>query len=139
MKKFFAILACVAAVSCFYAQEASTEELVNPKNPMDRTVTVIVPENQRITVNPETGKQKPASVKLEYLENYDEVHVYYTCLDVAFDKGDAMVTIADVLEDFQKEHGYVRYSYLRRDKTRHYKDERGIKMGEMLCIVKFYR
>ena len=75
----------------------------------------------------------------KYLENYDEVHVYYTCLDVAFDKGDAMVTIADVLEDFQKEHGYVRYSYLRRDKTRHYKDERGIKMGEMLCIVKFYR
>ena len=50
-----------------------------------------------------------------------------------------MVTIADCLEDFRIEHDYVKYSYLKRDKTRHYKDERGIKMGEMLCVVKFYR
>ena len=54
MKKFLAILACMAAVSCFYAQEASTEELVNPKNPMDRTVQVITPENQPIPTNLQT-------------------------------------------------------------------------------------
>ena len=139
MKKIFAVLACMASFSLFYAQEASTDELLNPKDPMDRTVQVIVPENQRLTTNPETGKQKPASVKIEYLENYDEVHIYYSCLVVAFDKGDAMVTFADCLEDFRIEHDYVKYSYLKRDKTRHYKDERGIKMGEMLCVVKFYR
>ncbi|MBQ0002848.1 MAG: hypothetical protein KBT21_04865 [Treponema sp.] len=141
MKKLLAILACMAAVSCFYAQDQDKEvdELVNPKNPMDRTVQVIVPENQRITTNPETGKLKPASVRIEYIENYDEAHIYYTCMDVAFDKSDAMITIADVLEDFTKEHGYYKYTYAKRDKTRHYKDERGVKMGEMLCIVKFSR
>lgn len=139
MKKFLTILACLAAFSCFYAQEATTDELVNPKNPMDRTVQVITPEDQHIPTNLATGKQKPASVKMEYIENYDEVHIYYTCLDVSFDTSDAMVAIHACLEDFRKEHDYVKYSYIKRDKTRHYKDERGLKMGEMLCIVKFYR
>ena len=139
MKKLLSILFCTGLMFSAFAQDATTEELVNPKNPLDRTVTVIVPENQRITTNPETGKLKPASVKIEYTENYDQVRVYYTCLDVAFDKGDAMVTIADVLEDFQKSHDYVKYTYTRRDKVRHYKDNRGIKMAEMLCSVQFYR
>lgn len=126
-------------MSFVFAQDATTEELVNPKDPMDKTVQIIVPENQRITTNPETGKPKPASVKIEFMQNYDEAHIYYTCLDVAFDKGDAMVTIADVLEDFKVQHDYKKYTYLKRDKTRHYKDERGIKMAEMLSCVKFYR
>jgi len=139
MKKIFTILVCMATMSFVFAQDATTEELVNPKDPMDKTVQIIVPENQRITTNPETGKPKPASVKIEFMQNYDEVHVYYTCLDVAFDKGDAMVTIADVLEDFKVQHDYKKYTYLKRDKTRHYKDERGIKMAEMLSCVKFYR
>lgn len=139
MKKIFAILVCMATMSFVFAQDATTEELVNPKDPMDKTIQIIVPENQRITTNPETGKPKPASVKIEFMQNYDEVHVYYTCLDVAFDKGDAMVTIADVLEDFKVQHDYKKYTYLKRDKTRHYKDERGIKMAEMLSCVKFYR
>lgn len=139
MKKIFAILVCMATMSFVFAQDATTEELINPKDPMDKTVQIIVPENQRITTNPETGKPKPASVKIEFMQNYDEVHVYYTCLDVAFDKGDAMVTIADVLEDFKVQHDYKKYTYLKRDKTRHYKDERGIKMAEMLSCVKFYR
>lgn len=139
MKKIFTILVCMATMSFVFAQDATTEELINPKDPMDKTVQIIVPENQRITTNPETGKPKPASVKIEFMQNYDEVHVYYTCLDVAFDKGDAMVTIADVLEDFKVQHDYKKYTYLKRDKTRHYKDERGIKMAEMLSCVKFYR
>ena len=139
MKKIFAILVCMATMSFVFAQDATTEELINPKDPMDKTVQIIVPENQRITTNPETGKPKPASVKIEFMQNYDEVHVYYTCLDVAFDKGDAMVTIADVLEDFKVQHDYKKYTYLKRDKTRHYEDERGIKMAEMLSCVKFYR
>ena len=126
-------------MSFVFAQDATTEELINPKDPMDKTVQIIVPENQRITTNPETGKPKPASVKIEFMQNYDEVHVYYSCLDVAFDKGDAMATIADVLEDFKVQHDYKKYTYLKRDKTRHYKDERGIKMAEMLSCVKFYR
>ena len=138
MKKIFAILACMTALTCFYAQD-SVDDIVNPKNPMDRTITVIVPENQRLTTNPETGKQKPASVKIEYIENYDEARIYYTCLDVAFEKSEAMITIADIIEDFMKEHGYFKYTYLKRDKTRHYKDDRGVKMGEMLCVIKFYR
>ena len=139
MKKIFAILVCMATMSFVFAQDATTEELINPKDPMDKTVQIIVPENQRITTNPETGKPKPASVKIEFMQNYDDVHVYYSCLDVAFDKGDAMVTIADVLEDFKVQHDYKKYTYLKRDKTRHYKDERGIKMAEMLSWVKFYR
>jgi hypothetical protein len=139
MKKIFTILVCMATMSFVFAQDATTEELINPKDPMDKTVQIIVPENQRITTNPETGKPKPASVKIEFMQNYDEAHIYYTCLDVAFDKGDAMVTIADVLEDFKVQHDYKKYTYLKRDKTRHYKDERGIKMAEMLSCVKFYR
>lgn len=139
MKKFLAILACMAAVSCFFAQEATTEELVNPKNPMDRTVQVITPENQHIPTNLQTGKPKPASVRIEYIENYDEVHIYYTCLDVAFSTEDATETTRACLEDFRVAHDYVKYTYIKRDKTRHYKDDRGLKMGEMLCIVKFTR
>lgn len=139
MKKILAILACMAAVSCFYAQDKEVDDIVNPKNPMDRTVTVIEPENQRLTTNPETGKEKPAKVRIEFIENYDEAHIYYTCMDVAFEKTDAMITVADIIEDFMKEHGYFHYTYTKRDKTRHYKDDRGVKMAEMMFTVHFTR
>lgn len=138
MKKFLAILACVAAVSCFYAEE-TTEELLNPKNPMDRTVTEIVPEEQHIPTNLETGKKKPANVKIEYTENYDELRIFYTCMEVAFDKSDAMISVRSCLEDFTKQHGYYKYEYLKRDKVRHYKDERGIKWAEYASYVKLKR
>lgn len=139
MKKFLSILVCLAAVSCFYSQDATQEDLLNAKDPMDRSVQVITPENQHLPINLETGKQKPASVRIEYIENYDEVRIYYTCLDVAFDESDATETTRACLEDFRIAHDYVKYTYVKRDRTRHYKDERGLKMGEMLCTVKFYR
>lgn len=156
MKKTVAILTCLLfAAGITFAQDAAAntpansaantsaassdksvpstpEESLNNKGFDEKTTRVIVPENQHTT-------DKTASVKIEYTPMYDEVRVYYTCMYVTYDKGEAMNTVIACLEDFMKENQYYHYTYLARDREKYFKNDRGYSMAQYMSYVKFSR
>lgn len=95
-------------------------------------VEVIIPKNQHLA--DETG-----SVKIEYIPAYDEVWIYYTCMYVTYERGQAMNTVLECLKDFQKEKQYYSYRYLADDKERFFKDDKGRRNAQYISHVKFNR
>jgi hypothetical protein len=157
MKKTIAILTCLLfAAGMIFAQDAAApaaadsttgntapaaadkaspstpEESLNNKGFDEKTTRVIVPENQHTT-------DKTASVKIEYTPMYDEVRIYYTCMYVTYDKGEAMNTIIECLEDFMKENQYYHYTYMARDRERYFKNDRGYSMAQYMSYIKLTR
>jgi hypothetical protein len=120
------------AASTDKTSPATTEESLNNKGFDDKTMRVIVPENQHTT-------DKTASVKIEYTPMYDEVRIYYTSMYVTYDKGEAMNTVLACLEDFMKENQYYHYTYLARDREKYFKNDRGYSMAQYMSYVKFSR
>lgn len=131
MKRFFAI---ITALFCFaglvFADEL--EELQKDPNAVDLTTRMIIPEEQHTT-------NKTAKVQIEYTPLTDEVHIYYTCIAVSFDQGEAMNTVLACLQDFQKENQYYSYKYMRRDSTKYFKDDKNMKWATYHSYVKFNR
>lgn len=99
----------------------------------DRVKTEII-----IPTDPHTT-EKTATVKIEYSPMYDEVRIYYDCMYVSYDAGEAMNTVLECLRDFQLEHKYYGYKYLRPDRVRYYKNEKGFSMAQYISYVKFNR
>ena len=85
MKKFIAV---VAALFCFvgFTFADDLEELQRDPNAVDLSVQTIVPEDQHTT-------NKTAKVEIVYTPLTDEAHVYYTCVAVTYDQGEAMNTV----------------------------------------------
>ena len=134
MKKYFVLFA-VAFLVIFgvSAQDAASSDApAATEVPADTSVKVIVPKNQHTT-------SKTANVRIEYTPMTDEVRIYYTCLDVSFDQGEAMNTILACLKDFQAENQYYGFTYLAKDKTRYYKDSNNMKWASYMSNVKFSR
>jgi len=156
MKKLFAcicVLFAFTAVSFAQAAPDVNEILNDGKFDSEKTkMEVIIPENQHCTdIN--------ASVKIEYYPLYDEVRVYYTTLFVTYDRGEAMNTVLACLQDFQtrfsadkdyhysqedgsfgKSYSYYRgYNYLKPDKDRFFRDERGQRKAQYVSYVKFIK
>ena len=137
MKKIFALFAITAVLMCSVFAETIGD---NPDDPFERekyeegkvSTKVIIPENQHCT-------DKNASVKIEYSPIYDEVRIYYETLYVTYDKGEAMNTVMAVLQDFQKENKYYSYRYLKDDKEKYFKDERGQRRAQYSSYLKFSR
>jgi len=132
MKKLIAVLAalfCFAGVT--FAQEGFGE-LFNNDDQADKKTQLITPEEQHTT-------NKTASVKIEYTPYTDEAHVYYTCVAVTFDQGEAMNTVMAVLEDFKKENQYYNYRYLRKDSVKYFKDDKNMKWATYHSYVQFTR
>ena len=131
MKKFFAVLTALFCFAGFTFAE-DLEELQKDPNFVDTTTRLVIPEDQHTT-------NKSASVKIEYTPLTDEVHIYYTCLTVSFDQGEAMNTVLACLQDFQKENQYYGYKYLRKDSVRYAKDDKNMKWATYHSYVKFSR
>ena len=131
MKKFIAI---VVALFCFagFAFADELEELQKDPNYVDLSTRVIIPENQHTT-------NKTATVQIEYTPLTDEAHIYYQCLSVSFDQGEAMNTVLECLDDFKKENMYYNYRYLRRDNTKFFKDDKNMKWAVYHSYVQFIR
>lgn len=129
MKK---ILALIAALFCFTGIAFSDEVSDLLKEPDDTTTRTIVPEDQHVT-------NKTAKVQIEYTPYTDEVHIYYTCMAVSYDQGEAMNSILACLQDFQKENQYYSYKYLRKDSVKYFKDDKNLKWATYSSFVKFYR
>ena len=99
----------------------------------EKTKTQIIVPKEQHTVD------QTANVKIEYMAMYDEVRVYYECMYVTYDRGEAMNTVMECLLDFQKEHKYSGYKYLRDDKEKYFKDDRNRRKAQYISYVKFYR
>lgn len=131
MKKALACFASILFIMC--AVSAQEHYDVPEEKPVDTTVEVITPKNIHSDI-------RTASVRIEYIRMADEVRIYYACLDVQFDQGDAMNTILACLKDFQAENQYFSYTYLAKDRTRYYTDSKTkMKMAQYSSYVKFNR
>lgn len=129
MKKIFAL---IAALLCFTGYAFSDEVSDLLKEPEDTMTRTIVPEDQHVT-------NKTAKVELEYTPLTDEVHIYYTCMAVSYDQGEAMNSVLACLQDFQKQNQYYSYKYLRKDSVKYFKDDKNLKWATYSSYVKFYR
>lgn len=131
MKKFLGIIAIMMALSMVYAKDKSAE-VDEESASMDTSVQVIVPEDIHST-------NKTAQVRIEYIAALDEVRIYYSCLEVSFKESDARETIHACLNDFQLEHNYYGYKYMKQDRLSYKKNARGLKQATYACQVKFQR
>lgn len=141
MKKYILLLSCIT-VLCFaiFAQDKKSNQIPSSDRPITEEdletkrlqTEVIIPEKQHCT-------DDTASVKIEYMPMYDEVRIYYECMYVTYDRGEAMNTVILCLDDFQKEHKYFSYKYLKDDKERFFKDDKGRRKAQYMSYVKFNR
>ena len=135
MKKIAMIFACLSLFAgALFAQTEELEEVyADAKYDQEKVKTVVViPEEQHCT-------DRNANVKIEYSPLYDEVRIYYETLYVTYDRGEAMNTVLACLQDFQKNYKYYSYRYLKDDKERFYKDDRGQRKAQYFSYVKFSR
>ena len=131
MKKFIAVMAALFCFAGFtFADEL--EELQKDPNAVDLSQRTIIPEDQHTT-------NKTAKVQIDYTPLTDEVHIYYTCMSVSYDQGEAMNTVLACLQDFQKENQYYSYKYLRKDSVKYFKDDKNMKWATYHSYVKFNR
>ena len=135
MKKILLACCMLFAGVVIFAQKTGTftpETSANNKGYDEKTTRIIIPENQHMT-------DDTAEVRIEYTPRYDEVRIYYTCMYVTYDKGQAMNTVLACLEDFMKANQYYHYKYLARDKEKYFKNERGYSCAQYMSYVKFTR
>ena len=138
MKKIFTIAAALMLGACLFAQgitgHGSNEDYGDAENfEANKTKTeVIIPKEFH-------SSDSTASVKIEYSPMYDEVRIYYECMYVTYDRGDAMNAVLECLDDFRVEHKYNLYRYLKDDKEKFFKDDKGRRKAQYSSYVKFYR
>ena len=131
MRKTLAVIASLLFFVAFGFAEESYD--IPEEKKFDTTIEVITPKDIHSDV-------RTASVRIEYTRMADEVRIYYSCLDVQFDQGEAMNTILACLKDFQAENQYFSYTFLSKDRTRYYTDSRTkMKMPQYSSYVKFNR
>lgn len=136
MKKLLISLSVLATV-CFalFAQEIPKSDYQPTQDEFESLKTkieVIIPKDQHVS-------DETASVRIEYQPIFDEVRIYYECMYVTFDRGEAMNTVIECLADFQKEHKYFNYRYLAEDRERFFKDDKGRRRAQYISYVKFSR
>ena len=138
MKKIFLLTAVMLLGSCLFAQgitgRGATDDITDAETfEAEKTKTeIIIPKDFH-------SKDTSASVKIEYSPMYDEVRIYYECMYVTYDRGEAMNAVLECLDDFRIEHKYNVYRYLKDDKEKFFKDDRGRRKAQYNSYVKFYR
>ena len=136
MKKHLLSISFLAVIClALFAQEIPGGNNTKTEEEMEtqKLVTeVIIPKDQHLY-------DETASVKIEYMPLYDEVRIYYECMYVTYDRGEAMNTVLECLADFQKEHKYFDYRYLSNDRERFFKDDNGRRKAMFISHVKFLR
>lgn len=139
MKKSIFLICLLGLATGLFAQDVNLDELDPGRYDREKAKTeIIIPENQHL-LDQNGDVKKNASVKIEYSPFYDEVRIYYECMYVTYDRGEAMNTVMACLQDFQKEKKYFSYRYLRDDRERFFKDERGRGKAQYISYVKFSR
>ena len=139
MKKIILVLSAILiAGACLFAQgitgRGSSEDYGDIEQfEANKTKTeIIIPKEIHST-------DSTASVRIEYQPIHDEVRIFYECMNVTYDRGEAMNAVLECLDDFRVEHKYNYYRYLKDDKESFKKDEKGRRKAIYTSLVKFYR
>ncbi len=133
MKKLITLcVIALMAVGTMLAQ-TSAKEAANPQVDISTMVRQI--EDTYSVYHPTASK---VDLDLEYTPLTGEVIINYTCMAASFDQGEAMNTIDAILEEFGSENQFTRKpSFVRKDRTRYYKDERGLRMASYRRCVRY--
>ena len=105
MKKIFLLTAAMMFSACLFAQgitgRGASDDITDAETfEAEKTKTeIIIPKDFH-------SKDTSASVKIEYSPMYDEVRIYYECMYVTYDRGEAMNAVLECLDDFRIEHKY---------------------------------
>ncbi len=138
MKKIFTIAVALMLGACLFAQgitgRGATDDYVDSETfEAEKTKTeVIIPKDFH-------ARDTTASIKIEYSPMYDEARIYYECMYVTYDRGGGMNAVLECLDDFRVEHKYNLYRYLKDDKEKYFKDDKGRRKAQYISYVKFYR
>ena len=138
MKKIFFISAILLIGAGLFAQgitgRGATDDITDAETfEAEKTKTeVIIPKDFH-------ARDQSASIKIEYSPMYDEVRIYYECMYVTYDRGDAMNAVLECLNDFRIEHKYNTYRYLKDYKEKFFKDDKGRKKAQYIEYLKFSR
>ena len=138
MKKIFLLTAAMMFSACLFAQgitgRGASDDITDAETfEAEKTKTeVIIPKDFH-------ARDTTASIKIEYSPMYDEVRIYYECMYVTYDRGEAMNAVLECLDDFRIEHKYNVYRYLKDDKEKSFKDDKGRRKQQYISYVKFYR
>lgn len=131
MKKLIAF--CTIALIAVGAVFAQTSQESDQK--VDISTVVRQLEDSYADFHPTASR---VELDLEYTPLTGEVIINYTCMAASFDQGEAMNTIDAILEDFSNENQFTRKpSFVRKDRTRYYKDERGLRMASYRRCVRY--
>ena len=131
MKKLIAL--CTIALIAVGAVFAQTSQESDQK--VDTSTIVRQLEDSYADFHPTASR---VELDLEYTPLTGEVIINYTCMAASFDQGEAMNTIDAILEDFSNENQFTRKpSFVRKDRTRYYKDERGLRMASYRRCVRY--
>ncbi len=109
--------------------EDQSEEVVT-----DTTVKIVDIEDLYADEHPSASK---VTLTMEYVPSTGEVRLHYICMAGNFDQGEAMNTSIAFFEKFATENKYKHYAHREKDKTRYFKDSRGIRMTEYIVYVMF--
>ena len=133
MKKLVALCTiALVAVGAIFAQ-TSTQDAAAPKVDISTMVRQI--DDDYAEFHPTASN---VDLDLEYTPLTGEVIINYTCMAASFDQGEAMNTFDAILEDFAKENQFTtKPSFVRKDRTRYYKDERGLRMASYRRCVRY--
>ncbi|MCQ2591194.1 MAG: hypothetical protein MJ188_00290 [Treponema sp.] len=121
--------------TALFAQEAGsirTSSNIDEAGTQAINAEIIIPEDQHLF-------DMSANVKIEYSSSNDEARIFYECLYITYDRGDAMSTTVQCLADFQDEKNYYGYKYLSNNKETFFKDSKGHRYVQYISYVKFYR
>lgn len=140
MKKIVTLFAIAAifglvVVGSAVAQSSDNAEDVEQKA-VDISTQIIRIEDKYASYHP---KAKTVTLEIEYTPLTGEVYFHYICIAASYDQSDAMATAKAVFADFAKEYQYRDYNYNRKDKSKYYKDAKGIRMAEYVSNVFFVR
>ena len=134
MKKLITVIAATLLIGTAFAQSASdaTVEALDSYKSIDTEVLKI--EDKYADLHP---KAKSVTIEVEHTPLTGEVRLYYTCMASVYDQGEAMNTAMAVYEDFALENKYKHYTYSSKDKTKYFKDGRGVRMATYVSHVFF--
>ncbi len=107
-RKLTALFACILIAFFAFAQTNA---------PVDEDPLAEEPDLKKVETIVEKGKLY--TLTIEYMPNLDEARFIYKCPAPLFDQGDGMNVIRERVRDFQVEHNYYGYAYMKKDVTKY--------------------
>ena len=136
MKKILTLCACALLATALMTAQTTPTSVEEDKNPkVDISTRVRQIEDTYAEFHPTASM---VTLDLEYTPLTGEVIINYTCMAASFDQGEAMNTIDAILEEFAEENQFTtKPAYVRKDRTRYFKDSRDIRMASYRRWVRF--